>query len=756
MSVIKKGFRIFPPLESIEIVGLSSISEGQSLIYKVIGTYRGKTIQTREITNGITWVGTNQQGVLSVPLNGVIGDDRTTTISVTARGMQTSKVINILDTTPNSDNEITGNIPIDIYTQTVTNSNIDSAGAWYRWLDHSNTEVPGIYDYTSALVIPKYEVFFEEGDKLDKLVWFDGSGTASGNGVTPLPFEVLWEGETEWETVHIFEGEGYKIWRETQSFNYRLIKGFRMQASEFKALWPVKIGFVGRFLERVDDPVILEGSDVMDQFGNNHLYYERDWAELNPYSSWRVYSNFMRMEYNDKQFYDNGDYITRRIRFAPDRANNWDNEVLQAQNAGRMTVMVFTNNTYANCETFPGFNPEGSNPGQNYHRANGAPMLDPASYLTQEPIITEWFKRHGSYSFTDSELTRVSDGQRYTGDDIHQRLSGLNTNVLTVYGNETNADFDGLNRWVSAEAAYIQWRVAYDGYNGLFPGVGYIYQVPNAKLGYGHSLYPNPCGLHTSYRYALNHQVRQDGTVGAFWDHDDLHHYNGYPDYSGAPIQYGDALERFLAIRKLHQKYSGGRTKIIMTEYGSSNDPQASVEIDQFGNRIAGVFYVKAKNGLTDKQRRSAFIIGQGLFHSWLGFLLSCIYSLRNQDIPKPDINWDKLCGTYLELVETHLIQMRPLLTGYKAGRMDNPYQVESNKLDRTKPFVLNLHKTGQPDIKAVWADDEVVTPVNIDLPNGGTLYTFQDTGINMQSQILPSGINVIIPSEVPQFIKIN
>jgi hypothetical protein len=85
-------------LVSISLSGPSTVSEGTSGKYSVLGTYSNGT--TSVLTNGIIWSANAPGGVLTVPADAILGNNRIVTVAATAgQQLVATRVVLVLDTT---------------------------------------------------------------------------------------------------------------------------------------------------------------------------------------------------------------------------------------------------------------------------------------------------------------------------------------------------------------------------------------------------------------------------------------------------------------------------------------------------------------------------------------------------------------------------------------------------------------------------------------------------------------------------------
>jgi hypothetical protein len=98
-SILLPAAPLAPPtLVSIVLNGPSTVNEGSSATYSVLGTYSNGN--TREVTKDVIWSANAPGGVLSIPADAVFGNGRSVTVAATAgeRLVATREVL-VLDTT---------------------------------------------------------------------------------------------------------------------------------------------------------------------------------------------------------------------------------------------------------------------------------------------------------------------------------------------------------------------------------------------------------------------------------------------------------------------------------------------------------------------------------------------------------------------------------------------------------------------------------------------------------------------------------
>lgn len=727
-------------------IGPTTLQEGQNGTYSITVTYSDGS--TASLTNGVTWPGNMPTGTLTVPLNSMVGDGFTFSLTASYQGFTSSLEVSIVDTT----------IPVN----PVPAGEIDYYPLAYRYAYQTGTwgngTIPAFFDGNlSGEALPAYSASmtpdgdivhtFPPGGSMTEIGAYDGAGSAAGNAQVPVGIYFKEVGEPE-EYLGTFTGEAYFQWIDYPLPRTIEPEWIRWHSSQPTALWPIEKRYKGD-LNGFTLPVYTRPASKLTEHHYINTYpYNSDNAGFFPTLS----------EFRGPRFYvplyelENGD---GEYRFGPSWNTNWDRTLKDWADLGKHALFVFNNNTGINRQTFrdnyippPGVSAEDI--GTNAMWPYGLDKTLPETHRNLSELVHQTILRYGNVVH-DPSVVNISQTPRWTGDGVQPLVTGLGYLKTVFIGNELLKTWKQVEGRATVKELATMLAVCWDGYNNTMgSGVGIKSADPSIKVGIG-GLYQLDPGFFLELNFHLGTIYGFDSQGRSLWSPHiaEVHDYPRHGTTSeGIPFELSGRGEAFAAIQDVLARVAPG-TELWETEFGYTSAPEAS----GFGvsGFVQNYSYVPAKNGLTDAERRAAFCLGDTLFKARYGVIRTYLYDdLNHAPVTAGEpIQWDFVAGFAGTITQTWYVQLEDAFPDYTLSTFTN------SSLTLTTPFTNTYTSPGLGDVVAVWAHDGVTTPISVPLPNGGTRYTFSPTGSQMSTTTLNPGTTSITPSELPQFILV-
>jgi hypothetical protein len=728
-------------LTSINIVGPGVALEGNAYTYYVLGTYDDAT--TAPVTQGVVWASNAPGGILTVPADSIIGNDRTVYVSAQVGALSYIKQVHVYDTTSPGGTG-TGVIPYANLAPTYS----WTTGTWGSPINFFNGDVnaEAIPAYLESMT-PNGDVIltFPRGYYLDQIRLYDGGGSYIDN-----PVDVYFESWTDSGPTLLtqFYGDQYGTWLERPLPGRIEVRQVTLRSYGPRAMWPTEIEFIGEYpLAPLPTYARKKGRSAA-MYGTNTYNYNTLgppslFAELQKFSGGRYYLPCYEVDYDPLGY-----------RFASSYGPNWDTILGMWKGVGKKALITLNNNNQANRDSYAQALPNDYlEINRNAMWAYGADLMDPETYRWLGELVFQFIARYGSVVHPDSAL-KLAMTPRFTGDPIQERLSGLDLISVLMVGNELYKTWKtALGRLTPTQGA-VMWAVCFDGYNGTMgPGVGGKLADPAVLVGFGGSIAPD-AGYENEFLtqcgriYGVDAQGRPLVTpkVG------DYHDYTR-DEATGTAQTFEQSASRANLFNYLDvQARLAPDMRAIKSEYGYTAHPEATGYAPAANGWVDNYSYLPAAFGLPADVRRAACTLSDGQNMARNGLVAAYVYEDYDKVPATPGVQWDFLCGYIGTIFQTLVVQLNNKITlDYEAEPWLNPHS------DPTLPSANLNTAQGLPDLFSFWSVGGVSTDVTFDLPNGGTLWEFNLAGgSTMIPTNLAPGQHTFTPSELLAVVEKN